>query len=267
MANNNVPREYCSLHGPAAKPLPLAISTEDVGVVDRAGIASAQQQVSNLLKAMEGDISLLRNKVSSLWFADSIEILKKIDGNMDTLYATQRQIDASWKVFQEVDEAKDSWSDFAKGTEPLAEIWREYGSQLWEMYEQEASPQAKTAYKVIAFRVMRLSGKSYEMAAVGNGRAGKFRKSAKLWTQAAQESQVVMERKFSSGAKTSHVAFYRYQASSRLNRASYYWALDNNEGNVLEALAQAQKLSGQEEMRTLLVAEEQEDDSSGVATQ
>ncbi|WP_339073804.1 hypothetical protein [Teredinibacter turnerae] len=257
-ANNNVPTDYCSLHGPGATPLPLALSTESPAKLPASEMDASVSRVKNTFRGMEGDISTLRNKVSSLWFADAIALLKKIDADLDTVYGLERQVSAQWIATGQASSAESHWADFAKSSEGFAEGWREYGDQLWEMYLAESSPQAKAAYRVIAFRVMRLSGKSYEMAAEGFGRTGKYKRSAKLWTEAAAGSKLVMARKESSGAKKSHVGFYRLQASSRMNRATYYWALDNNEDGVVEALAQAQALSGQAEMQTLLADQEED---------
>lgn len=266
VANNNVPNEYCSLHGPGATPLPLALKAAESPVLSKDIIPEAQQNLVKQFRAMDSEISLLRNKVSSLWFAESINILKKMDETLDQLYQQQIRVSSSWLVYEDEGEARSTWNEFAKSSEPLAEIWREYGDLVWDMYLKEASPQAKQAYRVIAFRVIRLSGKAYEMAATGFGHTGKFKRAAKTWSVAADVAKVVMQHKTESGAPASHVTFYSYQASSRLHRATYYWALEANEDNVLQALAQAQELSGKDDMHQLLIAAEERKDEESVQT-
>ncbi|SMF64321.1 hypothetical protein SAMN02745866_04144 [Alteromonadaceae bacterium Bs31] len=255
-ANGNSPIDYCSIHGPSAKPLPLAVTFSNLAVLSLAGVEAKHSSVAVLYWSVHKDIDTLKKKVSALFFKEGLELVSVMDRNIDTLFDTQRQVTMSWLVYEQEKEATAAWKMYSDDTLKMSDNLAEYGDELWQAYKVTENPGAKKAYKILAFKVWRLSGKAYEMSAYAYSGSDKNKNAASAWAKGADVAKSILNAKQETKAKPSHINFYRYQAASRLHRASYHFALLENSEDALQMLSQASEISPGNELLALIAKEE-----------
>ncbi|SMF64328.1 hypothetical protein SAMN02745866_04145 [Alteromonadaceae bacterium Bs31] len=258
-ANANTPADYCSLHGPSAKPLPLAIEFSNISVISEQDLPQQSAKVSQLYSASDNAIKLLKAKLSSYYFKEGLAVSKELDATFDELFDAQRAVTMSWLLHEEEKEALSAWRSYSERSLERAEILSAYSAELWNNYLVEKNGAAKKAYKVLAFKVWRVAGKAYEMSAYAFSGADKSEQAAEAWLSGAGVSQAVLEAKQASQAKASHINFYKYQAASRLHRASYYFALEGEAEDALKTLAMANDVSPGNELAALIALEEDQE--------
>jgi|GEM_PF-1006716 len=237
--NMNQPTDFCSLHGPAAFPLPLALKLSNIEVVPQETIKSLYSQSGSLYLSLHSDLDSVKAKVSNLNFKAALELLAVMDQNIDNLFDSQRQVTTSWLVYEEEGKAVSAWRTFADDSLDVAGKLFGYGSELWKKYQTGDDPSTKKAYRIISFKVLRMAGKAYEAAGYSYSGGDKNKKAAKAWGTSARVSQRILEAKRESNGSESHVNFYQYQAAARLHRASFYWAVERKSKDALKALTKA----------------------------
>ena len=264
VANGNTPADYCSLHGPSAKPLPLAMDFAETTVLVEEELSVKAAEIEALYKASFTDLASMKLKVSSLQFKEALALLKSLDSNADALFSLQRQVTTSWLVYENVGEATSAWRDYAGSSSDIAVKYFAYAEELWGKYSNTTNPAVKKAHKVMAFRLLRIAGKTFEMSAYAYAGADKNKNAAKTWSQASDVSKVILAAKQESGAAVSHINYYRYQTAARLHRASYYWAVEGKQNDALKTLTDARDISPMDELSELIALEESQEEDSVV---
>lgn len=256
-ANNNTPTAYCSLHGPSASPLPMAIHFSEVMVLPQEAIENLHKNAATMYWSVHSDLSSLKAKTSSAHFREALDLLKIMDRNLDTMFEQQRQVTISWLVYENEDEAAGAWKKYADDSRDMAEDLFAYGQELWQKYQSNTVEATRNAYKVMGFRTLRLSGKAFEMAAYAYAGSDQNKAAARAWSRGSEVSKAIMEGKRESEANSSHVSFYQHQAAARLQRASYHWALEEDSSNATEALMSAQAITpGDDALKAVIEQEE-----------
>ncbi|WP_075188013.1 hypothetical protein [Teredinibacter haidensis] len=259
--NGNTPTDFCSLHGPSASPLPLAMKFSDMEVLAEEGLEDTHKETVALYLAIRSDLSSVKVKLSNLQFKNAVVMVKDIDNNVDSLFSAQRQLTMSWLVYEQEKEAVAGWRTYAEESLAMAEDQFAFGAQLWTQYQAADHEGKKKAYKVLALKLMRIAGKSFEVAGYSYAGGDRSKDAAKAWARGAEVSKALMVAKQESGADISHVNFYRYQAASRLHRASYYWAVDQKVEDALAALTLANEISPATELVELLANDDAQEES------
>ncbi|WP_185236244.1 hypothetical protein [Teredinibacter franksiae] len=253
-ANSNTPIDFCSVHGPSAKPLPFTLKYTDIQMLPQESIKASDQLIMESYSQIDADLKHIKSRVDNLYFKESIALIKALEGKIEGLFSSQRQVTASWAANDSDGKAVGAWRRYAENTEKLAEAEYAFGKALWEQY-QKADSNLKKAYRVVGFKVLRMAGESYEMAGLSYSGGEKNKSAAEAWISGAEVAKSILEAKKESDANASHVDFYQYQAASRLHRAGYHWALANKEKDALEALTAAQEIAPEAELEALIASE------------
>jgi len=260
--NNNVPLDFCSVHGPAATPLPLALKFTEVSVLPEAELDREHKSAANFYSSVYQDLTTMKTKVSALRFKEALSLAKNIDHNIESLFALQRRVTMSWLVYEKSSDAVSAWRNYADDSEEMAQELYDYGQELWGKYSEANNDAAKKAYKVLTFKILRNAGKGYEMAAYGYSGGERSKKAAEVWMEAANVSKTVLAAKKESNADSSHINFYQYQVASRLHRASYHYAIDSENSEALKVLTLAQEVVPQNNLAALIKVEEEKEASA-----
>lgn len=262
--NNNTPRDFCALHGPRAHPLPLVAEYPEVKVIPQEEIKGRHEKSKVFYETLHKEVDAIKRKMSALDFKGALQVVKLMDSHQGKLFFEERVLTASWFVYGEHDDATSAWKDYGKLSMPLADEMTAYGKELWTKYQTEVNANKQKAYKVLAFKILRLAGKEYEMAGHAYGGANRNKDAAAAWLQGAEVSKVLLSAKQESKADPSHVTFYRYQAASRLHRASYYYGIDQRKSDALEALSIAQEISPSGGLDDLIASENSQMEKGGL---
>lgn len=244
--NNNTPTDFCSIHGPAATPLPLTVHLDEVKILPEAEITATHKKAATMYWAAHTDLKTLKIKVGNLQVREALNLLKIMDHNLDGMFAQQRQVTLSWWVYENSDEAVESWSMYAEDSLKMAENFYSYAQEISEQLPNMQNPAASSAYRVIAMRLYRLAGKAYEVAGYAYAGAGDHRGAAQAWVKGSTVSRAVMLAKTNSGAELTHINFYQHQAASRLHRASYHWMMASDPEKAKSSLTESQQFVPEE---------------------
>lgn len=253
--NNNTPRDFCALHGPRAKPLPLVAEYPEVKVIQEEDIKNRYEKSMSFYDTLHKEMDAIKRKVSALDFKGALQVINLLDSHQEKLFFEERVLTASWFVYGQHNDASSAWKDYGKRSVPLAEEIFVYGNELWAKYQAETDANKQKAYRVLAFKMLRLAGKEYEMAGHAYGGANRNKDAAAAWLQGAEVSKALLSAKRESKADVSHITFYQYQAASRLHRASYYFGIDQRKSDALEALTIAQEISPSGGLNDLIASE------------
>ncbi len=258
-ANKNKPMDYCSIHGPMGTPLPLAMRFTNVAVLPEKDVTAAHKSLDGMYASVHADLATMKKKASSLSFKEALQLAKTLDETINRIFETERQVAMSWLVYEQQKDAVGAWRSYAGDSLDMAEQFTEFADEMWQAYGSENHDGAKKAYKILAFKVWRLAGKAHEMSAYSYAGANKSKKAAKAWSLAADISKVVLAAKQSSKAKLSHINFYRFQAASRLHRASYHFSVTGDSEEALKMLSAANDVSPGDELLALIELEENQE--------
>ncbi len=255
-ANNDRPVDYCSIHGPSARPLPLAVKLADIAVMNPDEIKQLHMGMEQVYKTAHWDLKRFKAMISTVYFKEGLAIAKELDSNIDSMFSTQRTVAVGWHVEGKDRQAIAAWKNYSEQSELLANSLADYADQLWQKHNVEVDASAKKGYKVIAFKTWRMAGKVYEMAAYAYSGAEKNQKAAQTWAKGANVAQALLNAKREINAKASHINYFQHQAASRLHRASYYFSLDGKGEQALSTLAQANDISPSKELLALIELED-----------
>ncbi len=234
--NGGQPTAFCSLHGPAAQPLPLAMVLSDVEVVPEDQVIELNRKIAALFWSIRTDSDLLIGQLKKGQLAQGKQIAKLLEVNLDNLFKQQQQATQSLVSYENEWEAIRFWSNYGEDNEKMARDLSKVASELWVQYETLEDAKAKKTYRIVSLKFSRMAGKGFEFSGYAYAQAGKNRKSAKAWERGAKVAKKLMERAQVSGSKESHIQYYRYQVATRLLRASYHWVLGRESEGAKESL-------------------------------
>lgn len=234
--NGDKPTAFCSLHGPAGKPLPFSMSIPDVEVVPENQVAEINRKVAALFWSIRTDSDLLTGRLKKGHLAQAKQIAKLIETNLENLFRQQMQATHSLIAYEDERGASRLWSNYGEDNEKMARGLRKVGSKMWAKYEKLEDKKTKKTYRIISQRFFRMAGEAFELGGYAYGKANKNRKSAKAWESSSEVAKVLVEQTQSIGGKESHIQYYRYQVAARLHRASYHWVLGDEPEDATQSL-------------------------------
>lgn len=235
VANKNIPKDYCGVHGLAATPLPLLTELSDVEVVSRSEISSLNQKVAAMYWSLHADLDLAGEAIKEGKYGRGQEVLKLMDDNIDNLFRVQRQVSTSFIAYEEEGDAENAWEDYSEDSLKMAKDIDRFGVKMLKEHES-AEGKAKKAYRILGVKALRMSGKAYEHAAYAYVQDRQHDDAAKIWKRASEVSKLILESKIASGAEQAHIDYYRFQTAARLHRASLHQLLDGEEKDAKKQL-------------------------------
>ncbi len=266
--NSNVPKDYCAVHGPAARPLPLASELREVKANEKLDIAAAEEKVKESLWALKADLQEGVEAYDKKSFQRSVQILQLVDENLESTFYQQRAVAAFYKAASDSKKLKDRWEDYVDGSEEMLEKLDAFGNRLAKGIDTAENAKMMKINSVLAQKVLRMTGKAYEQIAYAHGQAGDHRKSAKVWKKSSEVAVKLSEVEKVAGVKESSVKYTEFMAASRLHRASYHWMLGDDASKSLDGLKDSQQYVDRAVQKNIeqLVSNPSADDAAGALT-
>lgn len=241
VANSNVPKDYCAVHGPAAKPLPLASDLREVKANQKLDVAAAEEKVKESLWALKADFQEGVEAYDKNSFQRSVQILQLVDENLDSTFYQQRALAAFYKAGADEKKLNARWKAYATSSEEVLEKLEAFGTRLTKSIDTAENAKMMKINSVLAQKVLRMTGKSYEQVAYAYGQANDHRKAAKVWKQSSDVAIQLSQLEKVSGVKETSIKFTEFMAASRLHRASYHWMLGDDPSKSVDELKSSQQ--------------------------
>ncbi len=244
-ANNNQPKGFCALHGPSAKPLPLAAELTAVETTrDAAAIELLEQQLGTALWSLRDDLTSLQKFMEQNNFNSISQAARFFDTHTDEAFLLQQRIVASRQAAGDTNRAEAGANRYAKTVKTLAEDNIKLSDKIWNQAANSAG-EPRRYQQTLAQRLLRISGKLYEQQAHVYVSIGDVSQAAKVWQEAARLDEHQVKLEAAGTNKAEYLTYYKLQASARWNRASYYWASAKSNTKARDAWLQAQQLESQ----------------------
>lgn len=239
-ANANVPKDYCALHGPAAKPLALALSLRPLDKSGGDSVEKVDEKIAAVYWAIYADTDEAREAFDEGRYARSMQIFKLVDTNIAQLFNLQRQAEVFLKSDGSAEALKKAWRKYGEDSNDYAKKINTLGVDIADKIAAATSAKEKKIYSVLSQMALRMAGEGYEHAGYALGLAGRHKGSAKSWQAAADISERLIAINQAEGVKEAGVKYTKLQAATRLHRASYHWLLNEDHGDVIKQLEKAQ---------------------------
>ncbi len=267
VANSNTPKDYCSVHGPKARPLPLAIEFSEFTLDPSTDVGVLNEKVASLYWAIHADSAEAKEAFEEKSYARSLQILKLIDSNIDNLFEMQQKVSFIYLSRDDARKAAGYWKKYAGDTNKYAEKIKALGMSIYDQYPAATSKKEKKIFGVLSQKTLRMAGKAYEHAGYGAGQAKQYKKAARAWKSSAEVSNTLTAMSRALDAKAGAIKFSEFQAAARLHRASYYWMLNESTKTSVEVLKASQKLvddDSQKDIKNLMDSESKRAEDEGL---
>lgn len=267
VANGNTPKDYCAVHGPKARPLPLSLELSEYQLDDSVKVSSVTEQRDSAAWAATSDVDAVIQAFDQKSYARVLKILKLIDGNTDKAFQLQLQVASLLDGEDEVRAHNNSWKKYSKAVKPTTEKLEAFGKRVSSKISAAGSAKEKKIYSVLSQKALRVAGKNYEHIGYGDGLSGRDSGAAKSWSKAAKIASSLAEINKSVGGKAEAIKFAEFQAAARLHRASFHWLKNESIGNSVAALKDSQgylEHDAQKDVDSLITTEEEKKKESGL---
>ncbi len=250
VANANTPKDYCLIHGPAAKPLPLAIEFSEL-VLDDVDAEVLKGDVKNRFDVIDtavqiGAALLARHDYGAAW-----KVLKSAEAKIEALFEQQRKVEAVMVASGKDKKMRESWRGFSKEALKVARQLDEMGKSLIADIGLSKDKKKKKMLAVLSQRMLRIAGRKYEHSAYALARGGRHKQAAKIWEAAADASVRIASVRIALSGSGNSAKYAEYQAAARLQRASYHWLLSEDEDASNKSLKESQKYVGRRDQKSL----------------
>ncbi len=266
VANSNTPRDYCSIHGLNAKPLPLAIKFNEFHVDETVDVDTLKAKVSALYWEVKSNAEEAKESFDNGDFPRTMQILKLTDPLLDSLFGHQQKVEAAYLARVQDNIISTTWKDYSDSTLEHARFLDDFGVEIASRIGSAGSAREKKIYSVLAKKSLRLAGKAYEHSGFASARAGKEKKSAEVWKMASGVSARISGINKLVGAKKEVIKYSELQTAARLHRASYHYLMANQRDESTKWLKRSQMFVNREEHRYIdnLVNALEKNDPDGV---
>lgn len=227
-SNGNQPQNYCRLQGPAAKPVAVSVSANDLEALPTSASPEAVKALRS--QAHTSQWSLTEDMKSATHYLQDSDLdllyqtVKILETNAGNLFQLEREVINGLLLTDEQKQAGALASDYD-------DAWRLLASQLESLSDSIlAKPNQEAANKKrqqLAYKVARLAATTLEYSGHLLAQADVQGQAALSWQLAASVAEQLVTRSNSEGAGDKYVKFYREQASARWHRATYHWLLDS----------------------------------------
>lgn len=265
--NGNTPKDYCSVHGLAAKPLPLSIEFSEFRLGRNVDVKGLADKKDSLLWLITSDTEAAAETFKNGNYPRTLQILKLVESNIDSLFEQQQKLESAYLALDEQGRAASTWKKSANGTLKNAEKLLALGTSMANRIPVTPQQKQKKIFTMLSKKVIRLSGLSFEHAGYAYGRAERQGSAAKAWGLAANASEKLLAIDRSLGLEKSVMKFNELQAAARMHRMSYHFMLDEELENATDALKASQVFVNREEQQfigDLVNALEISDEDEGV---
>lgn len=226
---------YCSIHGPAATRLPLALNLETTEEQSNS-IKLLNYKFAAVYWSMYKDLDFIEAKVDTEQYAMADQRLNVLQANTEHLFNIQKQVVKLLEESANDSEIEKSWRSYSEDTASVTEKLLAYGDKLMVSASQSGDEKAARA---LASRIVGSAGDLYEQVGYSYSQGARHKLAAEAWKQSANISSLLLSMAEKAG-DADDIKYYRYQAATRLHRASYNWAIGIEDENARKALAESQ---------------------------
>ena len=224
---------YCSVHGPEALPLALAVR-KPAALTGEVDADAENRKIASLYWSLRQDVNFSEDAYKTQSFAAAQNILKIVSRNLDALLDSQHR--AVSAAGNNTDSGKTLWAGYAQDSASLGDHFDKYAGKIASSYN--ASGQSADQHIELVRKMHILAGICYELAGYSAGNAGKHGAAALSWKSASDVSS--RQLRLGPDASAGGTAI-REQAAARLHRASYHWLMDDSKGDAEALLLLAQE--------------------------
>ncbi len=245
---------FCSLHGPDANRLPLALNIQETEVIALEEIPKQNNKVAALYWSIIKDFESFESRLKKSDYETASAKLNTIKVNVETLFGIQQQVASSLVADKKDMLAQLAWRDYSADTLSFGSDFYIRAEAILNSYDEMTVTRVRDQYRGLGVELMELSGKVYEQVGFAYANGMRHKHAAKAWKNAASASALVMAH---SDDKLS-ADFNRFQSAARLHRASYHWVIGSGRGGAEESLAESQKFMDDGSSISSLVEEERQ---------
>lgn len=245
---------YCSLHGPSANRLPLALKLKETEVIALEEIPKLNNKVAALYWSIIKDFESFETRLSKSDYESAQTKLNVIKANVETLFTIQQQVANSLIADKKDMLAQLAWRDYSADTLSFGSDFFIRAEAILNSYDEMTVARVRDQYRNLGVQLMQLSGTVYEQVGFAYANGMRHKHAAKAWKNAASASALVMAH---SDDKSS-AEYNRFQSAARLHRASYHWIIGSGRGGAQESLAESQKFMDDGSSISGLVEEERQ---------
>ena len=225
VANASQPSGYCLVHGPSAKPLPMALDPAGVTILPEARITQHHEKNTQLYWSVRSDFDLFKQFIKVKAYAEAKQLFNGLDKNIEKLFTGQRQVTISFETIDKRRKARSLWAEYADQNQEAAKMLHEFGEELWGQRKVDGNAARDKALRILSLKLLRAASKAYEMAGYGYSTAAQDKNAALAWRDASEVSLSMLRYKSVEGAPESHINYYSNQVAVRLFRSGYHWQI------------------------------------------
>lgn len=224
-ANNGKPLHHCRMHGPAAFPVALSVSSSNlrapVLTSAKGELEAKTERMVIAIWSLEEDLRTLKAYSAQGNQAKAQQVSKIFATNARKLFLQQRDLLLSVNQQGKADDAVDLALEYDKAWQKLsAELEAQSIEALAGMAPKTPVAQQQGS---LGYKLVRVAATASEYAAYLQSEVGNHKAAARAWQHSASLSEQLVTRAQSASAPAKYVKYYREQASARWHRATYHW--------------------------------------------
>lgn len=232
---------YCSLHGPAANAVPLALSLQNPAAVSLDETSRLNNKIAVLYWSMYKGFDTLSEAVAQGNAESARVTLQTFEHNLDELFLTQQTVAKSLMAAGANAEAQSAWRDYSSDTLTVATDVYIKAESLLNNYDAINDAAERDQMRLVGLHMINMGGKMFEQVGYAYAQGQRHKHAAQAWKNASKASALAMAHTFNEADSGKSGDYYRLQSAARLHRASYHWTFGLGRGNAQESLAESQK--------------------------
>lgn len=238
---NNNPQKtlgYCSIHGPAATHLPLSLDLTTTSIEQNNSMKVLNNKFAAVYWSMHQDLDFIEKHISQQKYLLAQERLDGIQANLAKLFDFEKNMVAILSGSDNSATIEQSWRNFAEDTAVVAQKLQSFGSTLLTNAKSDTSTN-KADTENIAVAMLQAAGNTFEHVGYGYAKGMRHKMAAEAWQEAANSNSLILAE--ATSASPQDQQRYRYQAATRLHRASYNWMMAIDQKSAQNALIESQE--------------------------
>lgn len=240
---------YCSIHGPSANRIPITLNISTTSEEQSNSFKVLHYKFAAIYWSIYKDMGFIEVAVEEQQFAMAEERLHILQTNSNNLFDIQKQLTALLKESHNSPQLKKSWNTYSKDIETVGHRLNDYADTLLANF---AKSKHQEKYQQLALNLTETAGDLFEQVGYSYYKGKHYQKAAKAWKKSADIASFMISQATKHN-DLQQAEFYRYQAATRLHRASYNWTLAVNQKNAHSTLIEAQRyMDNKEELEPLI---------------
>lgn len=221
--NHGVPRHYCGLHGPQAKPLAIETQLPAVPPISEELLLRHQQQLDLIIPAIFRHLDAIREQEQKGNIYEAVYRQRVLSHTIEHMLTLQVRTAEGVRKTQGQDIAKTLWRQHIDSLENLAHRLDSYGEEVWVKVQNTMQPKQRQAYRVLAMHLFKNASQVADHQAMAEEAANHYLGAANAWLFSARLTQRVLSKEFASTNNAGRIKDYTEKSIARWNRASHYW--------------------------------------------